>query len=102
MLAQTEGVGGDAIEFYGSEHWPAFAGDDPTGVLDVDLDTPGAMPVFMCGPQWQEAERDAFAATEIWPRIVRLREHGPEPDGWYRVSTGHWQLTLVTRYLPEL
>ncbi len=74
---------------------------NPIGLLNFSLDTPGALPVLMYGPHWQDAVVNAFAAAEAWPSMPRQREHGPEHDGWQQVSTGHWQLILVTCYLPE-
>jgi hypothetical protein len=93
-----------AIELYTSEHWTG-ATDDPAVKAGIDVETEDGRPVHACvleSPFSGVDQRERFVAEEVRPRLDRLAVHGPEPDGWYEVSTGHLQLTLVERTLPSL
>jgi hypothetical protein len=54
-------------------------------------------------PRLHEVDWRDFLEQEVVPRVQRLREHGPEPDGWRTVSPdGPWQLWLFQAELPLL
>jgi hypothetical protein len=48
-------------------------------------------------PQWQRAMFLEWAES----RFERIREHGPEPDGWQNISDDTWQLCAEIRQMPD-
>jgi hypothetical protein len=87
--------------------WLAAPAPDVVAVIDVELDEHGriAAVTFGAGPDLSDADDealDALVQAEVAPRLERLVTHQGHDDPWEEASTGHLQLTLVSRELPTL
>lgn len=90
------------IEYFGPEHWTGSTDPAVKAVLDVEMvEGRPAWARLLVSPALGDRDLAEFVDEAVRPRLDRLAEHGAEPDGWYVVSTGHLQLTLVARYLPD-
>ena len=85
---------------------------DPDRVANIDIDNSPArlrgtgLPLVNVGlgPLMDGADEltlDLLIHEEVAPRIGRFLE-GADDAPWTQVSTGHWQLTLIERWLPDL